>query len=114
MQDVTTTRVLQALLAGALVISLVGWRGAGRARGVLPRSPTAVASMAALVMGGNLLHVIPEGRSESHSDKMWQTLRKEALFWMGWREAEHEVKGNVRRLGERRFGIWVLRKDGTL
>jgi hypothetical protein len=114
MQDATTTRVLQALLAGAVVLSLVGWHGAGRARGVLPRSPTAVASMAALVMGGNLLDVIPEGRSESHSDKMWQTLRKEALFWMGWREAEHEVKGNVRRLGERRFGIWVLRKDGTL
>ncbi|KAK3294578.1 uncharacterized protein B0H64DRAFT_343955 [Chaetomium fimeti] len=53
-QDTTSTRILQGLLAIILVLLLVNWACMPNTD-VLPRSPTTIASAVALLAGGNLL-----------------------------------------------------------
>jgi hypothetical protein len=53
LQDRASTRVLQALLACVLVLVLVGWV-VMHETDVLPRAPTTIASVVALLAGGNL------------------------------------------------------------
>jgi len=98
-QDAAATRAIQGLLAAAVLCSLAGWvLMPGR---VLPREPTSIASVGAMVADGNLRDFLPPG-----SGAEWITdegLRRwfppGAAFWLGSR--------NVPGVGER-FGIWVL------
>ncbi|KAI6088758.1 hypothetical protein F4821DRAFT_276960 [Hypoxylon rubiginosum] len=103
-QDPTSTRVVQALLLAALLLSLVGW-GLGPGKAVLPRSPTSVASVLALLAGGDVLeYMYKEGGAN------WETVKDakavfpdDCKFWMGW-----GPPGASRLEKERRFGIWMV------
>ncbi|KAI0179778.1 hypothetical protein GGR52DRAFT_587311 [Hypoxylon sp. FL1284] len=106
-QDPTSTRVIQALLATTLVFSLLGWL-LGPRKDVLPRSPTSVASVLALLAGGNVLEYMYKD-----GDVHWTTIEEvkavfpdDCKFWMGW-----GPPGTPEEDPERRFGIWMVTKD---
>ena len=63
LQDTTSTRVVQGLLATVLVLSLVSWV-CMPGTDVLPRAPTTVASVVALWAGGNVFNMLPVGFEE--------------------------------------------------
>ncbi|XXG97848.1 Sigma-adaptin 3A [Hypoxylon texense] len=103
-QDPASTRVVEALLLAALVLSLLGWV-LGPRKAVLPRSPTSVASVLALLAGGDVLDYMYK---DDGGD--WQTVEdakavfpKGCKFWMGWGWA-----GASKGEKEQRFGIWMV------
>ncbi|KAK4033529.1 hypothetical protein C8A01DRAFT_19546 [Parachaetomium inaequale] len=127
-QDAASTRVLQALLASAVVLVAVGWAFM-RETDVLPRRPTTIASVVALLAGGNLF----EGRDrdgyglgvdnerEDGSDgggeeeKGLGPRMSGARFWMGWGTVTdwegREVGGGENEGGVSRFGIFAVREE---
>jgi hypothetical protein len=56
-QDPVATRILQGLLAVALLLSIVSWAALPKPN-ILPRSPTSIASVAALLADGNLFGLL--------------------------------------------------------
>ncbi|KAI4862482.1 hypothetical protein F4820DRAFT_460205 [Hypoxylon rubiginosum] len=107
-QDPASTRVVEALLLAALVLSLLGWI-LGPRKAVLPRSPTSVASVLALLAGGDVLEYMYKDR-----DGDWETVEdaraafpKDCKFWMGWGRP-----GASKEEKERRFGIWMVPSPG--
>ncbi|KAH6654280.1 hypothetical protein BKA67DRAFT_274348 [Truncatella angustata] len=103
-QDETGTRILEALLIAALVLSLAGWF-LGPRKPVLPRSPTNIASVLALLSGGDLLdHVYGrEGIKEWGTLEELQATLGDDQFWMGM-----GPPGDLSPESEKKFGIWVL------
>jgi hypothetical protein len=63
LQDTTSTRVVQGLLAAILVLLLVSWV-CMPGTDVLPRAPSTVASVVALWAGGNVFNMLPVGFGE--------------------------------------------------
>ncbi|KAK5630104.1 hypothetical protein RRF57_005819 [Xylaria bambusicola] len=59
----TATRVIQALLGTTLVLSIVGWYFGPR-QGILPRSPTSIASVLAMLVDGNIFSLCEEQSGE--------------------------------------------------
>jgi hypothetical protein len=95
-QDATTTRILEGSLAATLLLSLASWM-LMRQNAILPRSPTSIASVLALVAGGNLLE---EARRREGNVDSFDNHR----FWMGW--------GPPNAISKRKsFGIWVIAID---
>lgn len=100
-QNVTTTRILETLLIIAIALGLLSW-ALGQKKGVLPKPPTYVASILALLVDGNLLE-----------------------FWNHetGQETQASITDITRRFGKMRvfslglpnrkpnFGIWVA--DGS-
>ncbi|KAI0182093.1 hypothetical protein GGR52DRAFT_568296 [Hypoxylon sp. FL1284] len=111
-QDPTATRVAEALLLAALALSLLGWC-LGPRKPVLPRSPTSVASVMALLAGGDILgHVYRDG--EGGGGGNWQTIEdaraalpKDSKFWLGW-----GPPGTSTEEKKRRFAIWMASNPG--
>ncbi|KAJ3578845.1 hypothetical protein NPX13_g1718 [Xylaria arbuscula] len=87
-QDAASTRVIEALLGVALACSLLGWVGM-RNTNVLPRSPTSIASIAALLVDGNLFYYLSQQHGEAntaHTDASTGFARG-AVFRLGWATA---------------------------
>jgi hypothetical protein len=110
-QDTTSTRILQALLATTIALVAVGW-ACMHETDVLPRRPTTIASVVALLAGGNLfegpLGGGADGKGGDHKGGGWIWDRvgtstsskggggekentglvdarlERAKFWMGW------------------------------
>lgn len=83
-QDVVSTRVLQALLGTTLVLLVVNWV-LGRGAPVLAGSPTSVATRAALVSGFLRARLLPRG-AEWMGESELRGLLEGRRFWLG-REA---------------------------
>ncbi|KAK3361152.1 hypothetical protein B0T24DRAFT_539234 [Lasiosphaeria ovina] len=60
-QDMVSTRILQALLAAALVFGAASWLALPKANDVLPRDPSSIASVAALLADGNIFGLLGRG-----------------------------------------------------
>ncbi|KAK8085699.1 hypothetical protein PG997_006970 [Apiospora hydei] len=128
-QDAASTRALEALLGVALVLLLVGWLFMYQTD-VLPRTPTSIASVAALVAGGNLLERLPGDAEWRTKKEIADALDSEAAgdggggagggsgrprFWIGWGlvpDLEGRALGGESENGFRRFGIFVVEDDG--
>lgn len=86
-QNEFSTRVLQGLLAGALICLLVNWYLIHLAGGcgVVPRSPSTIANVAALLADGNLIEL---SRSFNCQSLDLQAIRdhlgRETIFRLGW------------------------------
>ncbi|KAK8009524.1 hypothetical protein PG991_012075 [Apiospora marii] len=113
-QDATATRILEALLAAALVLLAVGWVTLPRTD-VLPRSNLAsIASMAALIAGGDLLSRVPPDAQRRRSEQEIAAALRGGpglRLWMGWEPAQDEnerLNDDGDEVGPRRFGIFVL------
>ncbi|KAI1403335.1 hypothetical protein F4819DRAFT_506456 [Hypoxylon fuscum] len=107
-QDPASTRVLQALLTFTLVLSLLGWY-LGPRKVVLPRTSLSIASVLALLAGGDVLEYMYKD-----GDGQWETTEdvkaifpKNCKFWMGW-----GPPGTSENDAGRRFGIWMMRNQG--
>ena len=139
-QDATSTRILQALLAAAMALVALGWLFL-KETDVLPRSPNSVASVVALLAGGGLLEgsagekggVEKGGAVEgedsdreggergagSCSDGGENGMRREGVrFWMGWGTVTdwegREKGGGENEAGVSRFGIFTVREEEVI
>jgi hypothetical protein len=134
-QDRTSTRILQALLGCVMLLVVVGWAFM-RQTDVLPRTPTTIASVVALLAGGNLFEVAQMrgggGSNEGRDEKVWEELKgggdgggegnwgrrgsKGVRFWMGWGTVTdwegREIGGGDNEGGLSRLGIFVLQVEG--
>ncbi|KAI0195878.1 hypothetical protein F4808DRAFT_452816 [Astrocystis sublimbata] len=111
-QDPTSTHILAALLSTALVLFVVGWVTRPRTD-VLPRSPTSIASIAALLAGGNILGRLPSNAQRISRDEITAAAgnNAEARFRMGWGnlpDEEGRLMGGENEAGVSQFGIYVV------
>ncbi|KAI1147289.1 hypothetical protein F4825DRAFT_437996 [Nemania diffusa] len=83
-QDVASTRILQALLIAILVFSLSSWAISPETR-ILPREPTSIASVIALLADGNMFDLLPTGW-QLMEEKDIEHLFSDITFRMGWAE----------------------------
>ncbi|KAI1330789.1 hypothetical protein F5Y16DRAFT_424255 [Xylariaceae sp. FL0255] len=120
-QDATSTRILEALLLGILVLAAISWVLAPNAA-LLPRSPTSIANTIALLRGGNMLACLPTDPTALGGDKdalrsHYRELGVEG-FRMGWvstdaegeegtgSETENKAQADYNtKSGRRRFSI---------
>ncbi len=77
-QDAISTRILQALLGAVLIASLVSWLSLRRTN-VLPRSPTSIASVAALLADGNVFGFLGRGAEWEPTNEV-RTLFRDGLY----------------------------------
>ena len=80
-----STRALEALLGAALALLVVGWLRM-RQTDVLPLAPTTIASVAALIAGGNLVEKLPADAAWRRRADVAAALRAAGAteFWIGW------------------------------
>ncbi|KAK8038664.1 hypothetical protein PG993_007075 [Apiospora rasikravindrae] len=116
-QDATATRILEALAGASLVLFLVGWIKLPRTD-VLPRDTvTSIASVVALIAGGNLLsHLPPDAQQLGSEAEIIAALRggPGLRLWMGWGlvpDVQGKMYGNENEAGESRFGIFVVNDE---
>ncbi|KAK3324388.1 hypothetical protein B0T19DRAFT_443804 [Cercophora scortea] len=118
-QDTTSTRVLQALLAAVLVAGAASWLAHAKPNTILPRSPTSIASVAALVADGNLFGLLGRGAewletSELHGffkDGLHVTMG----FQLGWEKVRRRRRDAPGGTGESSagsgWGMMAVEKD---
>lgn len=105
-QDPAGTRVLQALLGGVLLLSLVGWALAPRAGRALPWSATNVAETLGLLARGNLWEFLPE-RAQMMSDGELEAVFEGCTF-----QLERVAAASVSEIGEGQVQGGQSEKDG--
>lgn len=107
-QDRVSTRTLQGLLGASLVLLVISWLFTYRGTNVLPRPPTSIASVAALIAGGNLLEKLPPDVQQLDREAFAAALgvgsEKPTKYWIGWRTVPDLGNGGKTR----RFGIFAL------
>ncbi|PSR82544.1 hypothetical protein BD289DRAFT_437208 [Coniella lustricola] len=122
-QDAVSTRTLEGLLAAALLLLLVG-SICVRNTDVLATSPTSIASVVALLAGGNLVQemsataavegdALPQG---PHDETVKNAFGSDTKFWLGWGNMPDEEgieAGNENQSGVSRFGIFAVRNGAV-
>jgi hypothetical protein len=101
-QDPATTRVLEALLAAALLLSAAG-RLLMPSPKLLPRNPTSIANVAALVADGNILSILPENPQHVPDKDILAASGGGYLLRLGWWASSD---GDNSR---QRFGIFAVK-----
>ncbi|RWA12425.1 hypothetical protein EKO27_g2682 [Xylaria grammica] len=113
-QDAASTHILVALLAAALILFIIGWVTSPSAN-VLPREPTTIASVAALLAGGNIFDRLPRNTPPLTPEEAISALGgPDMQFRMGWGNAvgeEGREHGQENEAGVSRFGIFVVDKE---
>ncbi|KAI0436503.1 hypothetical protein F4803DRAFT_572351 [Xylaria telfairii] len=113
-QDATSTHILVALLATALVLFIIGWVS-GPSTDVLPREPTTIASVMALLAGGNIFDRLPPDTPFLSPEEIMTALGgHDVQFWMGWGNFPDEEGiryGRENEAGVSQFGIFVADKE---
>ena len=123
MQDLVTTRILQSLLAAMVFFTIIGWIAFPKPN-ILPRPPTSIASVAALLVDGNVFGFLGRGAEWQTADEV-QAVFKDGLhvtagFKLGWdklRKRRREetlatwgMNGSVQK--EKVFSISAMRTGG--
>ncbi|KAI3334763.1 hypothetical protein F4824DRAFT_511536 [Ustulina deusta] len=114
-QDAASTHVLVALLGVTLVLFIIGW-ACSPGTDVLPRSPTTIASVAALLAGGNIFSHLQPADRQALEDIAAALGGPEARFWMGWGnlpDEEGRLTGGENEAGVSQFGIFVVDEEKT-
>ncbi|TGJ88077.1 hypothetical protein E0Z10_g621 [Xylaria hypoxylon] len=108
-QDVASTRILQALLATILGLSLVSWALMPQTR-ILPREPTSIASIMALLADGNIFGLLPT-ESQVIEEKDLDYLFSGMTFKMGcvkFVSLEEEERGSESEEKFSIFGVYLM------
>ncbi|CAJ2505472.1 Uu.00g128660.m01.CDS01 [Anthostomella pinea] len=82
-QDAVSTQALEAMLGAILLFSALGWFLMPNTN-ALPRVPTSIASVAALLADGNLFQFLPEGAESIGADGLFRAFPPGTSFRMGW------------------------------
>ncbi|KAH8166333.1 hypothetical protein CIB48_g1925 [Xylaria polymorpha] len=101
-QDVASTRTLQALLIAILAFSLVSWVIMPNTR-ILPREPMSIASVIALLADGNMFELLP-AEWQLIEEKDIERLFSGITFKMGW--VQFRGPGEVAGGDNGRFSIY--------
>ncbi|KAI1755284.1 hypothetical protein F4782DRAFT_528000 [Xylaria castorea] len=101
-QDPATTRVLEALLVATLVLSAAG-RLLMRNTKLLPRNPTSIANVAALVADGNIASMLPENSQLLSEKEVLATVGGRYILRLGWWTSTPEDASS------QRFGIFTIK-----
>ncbi len=101
-QDVVSTRVLEALLAATVVFSSLAWL-LMRNTNLLPRSPTSIASVAALLVDGNLFDFLPEGAENMGDGQLKNVFPHGTVFRLGWGQKVDDTGAVVDR-----YMVWAI------
>ncbi|KAI1733996.1 hypothetical protein F4680DRAFT_471456 [Xylaria scruposa] len=113
-QDAASTHILVALLATTLTLFVIGWVTAP-STDVLPRNPTTIASIVALLAGGNIFDRLPKNRPFLSPEEIACALGgPETQFWMGWgnlKDEEGIEYGGENEGGVSQFGIFVVDEE---
>lgn len=113
-QDPVSTRVLEGLLLATAVLLVMGWVFLPRADVLPDRSATTIASVLALLAGGNLLDFPVADAARRGVDGIQRRLSEGNKFWLGWGlvpDEEGIAMGNENENGVRRFGIYAITSD---
>jgi hypothetical protein len=106
-QNPAATRVVEVLLGTSLLLTLLSWF-LGPRRAILPRSPTSVASVLAMLVDGNVFSVWDEEGDRSiqiNAAEIAKVFGNMRVFRLGTNEKD----GNGNR-----FGIYVTDGNGLL
>jgi len=112
-QDTVSTRILQALLGITLVLLLLGWFFM-HDTAILATSPTSIASVSALISGGNIVELLPEDAASRSREEIEAAIGRRTRFWLGWStlpEDEVQTSGAESEGEQARFGIFALREE---
>ncbi|KAK6217817.1 hypothetical protein LQW54_003105 [Pestalotiopsis sp. IQ-011] len=106
-QDPVATRLLQALLLATLLLTLAGWV-LGAWKPVLPRPPTSIASVLALLAGGGLLeHMYERGKGDCLTlEEAMPCFDENCSFRLDWGKGNDDGRD-----APQRFGIWVVQNS---
>jgi hypothetical protein len=107
-QDHVSTRILDALLGTTLVLLIINWI-LMRDTAILPSSPTTIASVAALIAGGNILSKLPSNAAWMSPEEIAASFPQGTRIWLGWGHVPDETGQNENGLSQ--FGIYAVR-DG--
>ncbi|ETS79024.1 hypothetical protein PFICI_08877 [Pestalotiopsis fici W106-1] len=104
-QDKKATRILEGLLALTMVLFLLGWALAHK-KPVLPRAPTSIASVLALLAGGDLLEAMYKDNDEEArtTADLKLMLGEDCRVWLGMGPPDGSAPAAG---GRKRFGVWV-------
>ncbi|KAI6085191.1 hypothetical protein F4821DRAFT_154131 [Hypoxylon rubiginosum] len=109
-QDTAATRILQALLAATLLLSMLGRLLMPNTK-LLPRAPTSIANVAALLSDGNTLDLWPPNAQQLSDEELEKSFGSDTTFHLGWtvQKGANEGEGahSSRPQVSRRFGIDV-------
>lgn len=109
-QDAIATRILQGTAGAMLVLHLVCWMFRRGPR--LPRAPTTIASMTALLVDGDLLKLLPRGAQWQEYSEIKSTFGEgdaAQKFEIGWDHYRPPRPGPRQKpRGEGRFGIRMV------
>lgn len=113
-QDVISTRILEGLLGILLIVLFLSWY-ASKDTGNLPRPTTSIASVAAYLVDGNLLDVLPNDAEWLSLSQIEESLRKGyAVMYadLTWETTMQTRRGGWDRAVEL-FGIRLTRWGGV-
>ncbi|KAJ4323108.1 hypothetical protein N0V84_004508 [Fusarium piperis] len=103
-QDPIATRILQGLVGALLLLHTISWILIRRLR--LPRPPTTIASVAALIVDGNMFKLLPRGAQWQPMNEVENAFGDEAQFELGWDgRRSRPRRDRHRRKEEGFFGI---------
>lgn len=103
-QDPTATAILVALLLSISILLIMN-RVFGSNEPALPRSPSSVGSILALLAGGNVLeHLYDEGPEPMDWNDVKTRLGEESHLYLGW-----DPSNTDEEFEQRRFGIWIIK-----
>ncbi|KAI0167862.1 hypothetical protein BJ166DRAFT_623667 [Pestalotiopsis sp. NC0098] len=106
-QDPIATRLLQALLLATFALTLAGWV-LGAWKPVLPRPPTSIASILALLAGGEVLeHMYGGGKGDCLTlEEAMSRFDEDCSFRLGWGRGNGDGPD-----APQRSGIWVVQNS---
>ncbi|KAK5658290.1 hypothetical protein OQA88_2265 [Cercophora sp. LCS_1] len=112
-QDMVSTRVLQALLAAVLVASGAAWLALPKGN-LLPRMPTSIASVAGFLADGNMFGLMGRGAEWQGVAELLKYFRDGLHVTMGFRLGWERPKRrrNVGGMGEEVFAVTAVRTGG--
>ncbi|KAF4982510.1 hypothetical protein FZEAL_1880 [Fusarium zealandicum] len=109
-QDPVATRILQGLLGALLLLHVISWIFARRLR--LPRPPTTIASVTALLVDGNILKLLPrdaQWKTSKELEAMFEERDAAQRFYMGWEDARRRSRRDGRKKKKREGGAFGIR-----
>ncbi|KAI1121320.1 hypothetical protein F5Y10DRAFT_272191 [Nemania abortiva] len=115
-QDVTSTRILQALLGTILVFSILGWALMPQAGKLLPHSATSVAETLAMLARGNIWEFLPAGAQEMNITQLESVfdgyiIRLENISTSKANKQQHKLTGKAKDVENPVYAIRVARRD---
>ncbi|OLN87497.1 hypothetical protein CCHL11_06176 [Colletotrichum chlorophyti] len=114
-QDNVSTRIIQSVLGLLIVLTLVAWLLTPGADTILPRNPCCIASVAALLVDGNVFGLLGRGAEWQATEEMKRSFLDGSHnmgFKMGWERIRKRRLDEDRGEQETAYGINVKRGGG--